>query len=319
MLLSSTSAFLGNGRASLAPARAQAPASSRGALQVVAGLKEVRDRIASVKNTMKITDAMKLVAAAKVRRAQEAVINGRPFTENLIKVRPRQQGARQRRHGVLDGGGGPGLGRGRGCASCCLLGWAPPSLLLLLQKFHVSCPSPSLVLVGGVQVLYGVNLRIRSEDVDSPLCSVRPVKSVLLVVLTGDRGLCGGYNNFIIKKVRGAEGGDNSRRRAQQQHGHHHQRGSTMDEAVPRMQVAFKEEGAHTARALLCSDGSSSSSFLALAAALLRLVPYICLRRAADREAREGAHGHGRQGPIGVRRPQGLAVLQQAEAVHDQQ
>ncbi len=36
-------------------------------LQVTAGLKEVRDRIASVKNTMKITEAMKLVAAAKVR------------------------------------------------------------------------------------------------------------------------------------------------------------------------------------------------------------------------------------------------------------
>jgi F0F1-type ATP synthase gamma subunit len=35
---------------------------------------------------MKITEAMKLVAAAKVRRAQEAVVNGRPFAENLIKV-----------------------------------------------------------------------------------------------------------------------------------------------------------------------------------------------------------------------------------------
>lgn len=55
--------------------------------QVTAGLKEVRDRIASVKNTQKITEAMKLVAAAKVRRAQEAVINSRPFTENLVKVR----------------------------------------------------------------------------------------------------------------------------------------------------------------------------------------------------------------------------------------
>lgn len=51
------------------------------------------------------------------------------------------------------------------------------------------------------QVLYGVNQRLRVEDVDSPLCEVRPVKSVLLVVLTGDRGLCGGYNNFIIKRV----------------------------------------------------------------------------------------------------------------------
>lgn len=52
------------------------------------------------------------------------------------------------------------------------------------------------------QVLYGVNQRLRVEDVDSPLCEIRPVKSVLLVVLSGDRGLCGGYNNFIIKKVR---------------------------------------------------------------------------------------------------------------------
>jgi F-type H+-transporting ATPase subunit gamma len=56
-------------------------------------------------------------------------------------------------------------------------------------------------------VLYGVNQRLRVEDVDSPLCEIRPVKSVLLVVLSGDRGLCGGYNNFIIKKVRRGGGG----------------------------------------------------------------------------------------------------------------
>jgi ATP synthase F1 gamma subunit len=54
-------------------------------------VKEVRDRINSVKNTQKITSAMKLVAAAKVRRAQEAVINGRPFAENLVKVSPSKQ------------------------------------------------------------------------------------------------------------------------------------------------------------------------------------------------------------------------------------
>lgn len=53
---------------------------------MAAGLKDMRDRIGSVKNTQKITDAMKLVAAAKVRRAQEAVVNGRPFAENLVKV-----------------------------------------------------------------------------------------------------------------------------------------------------------------------------------------------------------------------------------------
>jgi F-type H+-transporting ATPase subunit gamma len=98
------------------------------------GMKALRDRMESVKNTKKITDAMKLVAAAKVRRAQEAVLNGRPFAENLVKV------------------------------------------------------------------LYGVNQRLQDEDVDSPLTSIRPVKTVLLVVVTGDRGLCGGYNNFVIKK-----------------------------------------------------------------------------------------------------------------------
>merc|ERR1719387_1091381 len=99
------------------------------------GMKALRDRMESVANTKKITDAMKLVAAAKVRRAQEAVVRGRPFAENMVKV------------------------------------------------------------------LYGVNQCLLDEDVDSPLTSIRPVKSVLLVVVTGDRGLCGGYNNYIIKKA----------------------------------------------------------------------------------------------------------------------
>merc|ERR1719213_304734 len=99
------------------------------------GMKALRDRMESVANTKKITDAMKLVAAAKVRRAQEAVVKGRPFAENLVKV------------------------------------------------------------------LYGVNLRLEDEDVDSPLTTIRPVKNVLLVVITGDRGLCGGYNNYVIKKA----------------------------------------------------------------------------------------------------------------------
>merc|ERR1719408_351618 len=43
----------------------------------------IRDRIKSVKNTRKITEAMRLVAAAKVRRAQEAVLQTRPFSETL--------------------------------------------------------------------------------------------------------------------------------------------------------------------------------------------------------------------------------------------
>ena len=51
------------------------------------------------------------------------------------------------------------------------------------------------------QVLYGVNEKLANEDVDSPLCAVRPVKKVLLTCVTGDRGLCGGYNSFVIRKV----------------------------------------------------------------------------------------------------------------------
>lgn len=98
-------------------------------------LRELRTRIDSVKNTQKITEAMKLVAAAKVRRAQEAVVNARPFSETLVEV------------------------------------------------------------------LYSINEQLQTEDVDVPLTNVRPVKKVALVVVTGDRGLCGGFNNFILKKA----------------------------------------------------------------------------------------------------------------------
>ena len=52
-----------------------------------------------------------------------------------------------------------------------------------------------------VKVLFAINTRLAGEDVDVPLCDVRPVKTVLLLVCTGDRGLCGGFNNFIIKKA----------------------------------------------------------------------------------------------------------------------
>ncbi|CAI5510667.1 unnamed protein product [Closterium sp. Naga37s-1] len=108
---------------------------AEGAPRTTCSLKAMRDRIESVKNTQKITDAMKLVAAAKVRRAQEAVVNGRPFSENLVKV------------------------------------------------------------------LYNVNEQLQNEDVDIPLTEVRPVKKVAIVVNTGDRGLCGGFNNYVLKKA----------------------------------------------------------------------------------------------------------------------
>ncbi|XVF26046.1 hypothetical protein REPUB_Repub13aG0266000 [Reevesia pubescens] len=117
------------------PSQSSNPSRSSAATPIHCGLRELRERIDSVKNTQKITEAMKLVAAAKVRRAQEAVVNGRPFSESLVEV------------------------------------------------------------------LYNINEQLQNEDIDVPLTNVRPVKKVALVVVTGDRGLCGGFNNAIIKKA----------------------------------------------------------------------------------------------------------------------
>ncbi len=101
----------------------------------MANLKLIRDRIQSVKNTKKITEAMRLVAAAKVRRAQEQVTSTRPFADTLA------------------------------------------------------------------QVLYNLQGRLKFEDVDLPLFKQRDVDCVGLLVITGDRGLCGGYNSNIIRRA----------------------------------------------------------------------------------------------------------------------
>src|ERR1700758_4697677 len=52
----------------------------------MASLKEMRNRIASVKATQKITKAMQMVAAAKLRRAQESAQNARPYAERMAAV-----------------------------------------------------------------------------------------------------------------------------------------------------------------------------------------------------------------------------------------
>ena len=101
----------------------------------MANLKAIRDRIKSVKNTRKITEAMRLVATAKVRRAQEQVIATRPFADRLA------------------------------------------------------------------QVLHGLQTRLKFEDVDLPLLQERPVEKVALLVISGDRGLCGGYNGNVIRRA----------------------------------------------------------------------------------------------------------------------
>ncbi|HOS83725.1 MAG TPA: ATP synthase F1 subunit gamma [Bacteroidales bacterium] len=52
----------------------------------MAGIKEIRTRIASVNNTQKITSAMKMVSAAKLRKAQQAVQQMRPYSEKLQEI-----------------------------------------------------------------------------------------------------------------------------------------------------------------------------------------------------------------------------------------
>jgi F-type H+-transporting ATPase subunit gamma len=52
----------------------------------MASLKEMRNRIASVKATQKITKAMQMVAAAKLRRSQEAAQNARPYAQRMAAV-----------------------------------------------------------------------------------------------------------------------------------------------------------------------------------------------------------------------------------------
>jgi F-type H+-transporting ATPase subunit gamma len=78
---------------------------------------------------------MRLVAAAKVRRAQDQVLGTRPFADRLA------------------------------------------------------------------QVLYGLQSRLKFEETDLPLFKKRDVKTVGLLVISGDRGLCGAYNSNVIKRA----------------------------------------------------------------------------------------------------------------------
>lgn len=59
----------------------------------------------------------------------------------------------------------------------------------------------NIFLVTIAQVFKTVLEACRSEEVELPILEVREVKKVSLVVVTGDRGLCGGYNSQIIKSA----------------------------------------------------------------------------------------------------------------------
>ena len=101
----------------------------------MANLKEIRSRITSVGSTMQITSAMKMVSAAKLKRAQDAIIQMRPYANKLTK---------------------------------------------LLENLSAS---------------------LDSSDVGA-YSKKREIKNVLLVTVTSNRGLCGGFNAYIIKKAK---------------------------------------------------------------------------------------------------------------------
>jgi len=98
----------------------------------MADLKAIKKRIGSVQNTRQITRAMKMVAAAKLRRAQEAILASRPYAYRIYSI-----------------------------------------LLGLFQQ----------------------------EGVSHPLLVERPEKKIRLIVLAGDRGLCGSFNATIFKEA----------------------------------------------------------------------------------------------------------------------
>ena len=65
----------------------------------MASLKELRNRIASVKATQKITRAMQMVAASKLRRAQVAAEAARPYAERMAAVLANVAAGSSRQHG----------------------------------------------------------------------------------------------------------------------------------------------------------------------------------------------------------------------------
>ena len=99
-------------------------------------LKHIKVRIKSIKSTQKITQAMKLVAASKVRRAQIRVLSSRPYTQQIINFTNKAV-----------------------------------SSISSVDKNEV------------------------------PLMKERDIKSVGILVISSDRGLCGSYNTNILKKA----------------------------------------------------------------------------------------------------------------------
>lgn len=126
-------------------------------------LLDIKRRIRSVKNTQQITKAMKMVAAAKLRRSQDRILGTRPYALELVKVTSKlAQGARA---AALD--------------------------------------------AEAEQTEAGEDLDAAQEPAAAgvhPLLAERPEEKVLLVVVTGDRGLAGSFNANVLRRARQAVG-----------------------------------------------------------------------------------------------------------------
>ncbi|MGI9461904.1 MAG: F0F1 ATP synthase subunit gamma [Alphaproteobacteria bacterium] len=107
-------------------------------------LKDLRNRIKTVKSTERITSAMKMVAAAKLKKSEHRVAELRPFAEKMEEMLSQLSADTK----TNDGGD------------------APPLLVGRHEKQHSSA------------------------------------KKILLLVITSDRGLCGGFNGAMVKSVR---------------------------------------------------------------------------------------------------------------------
>ena len=173
----------------------------------MASLRETRDRINSVRSTLKITSAMKLVASAKLRKAQKAIESLRPYertlAEILAAVGPVRSGVPNARHpSSLPAGAGTGFGATNpAAAEPSLMGntatvstgpTAPPTHAAPDPSFSTTLPRASWSAAGG--------------SGDMP-----PYKATTAVVaIASNSSLCGGFNANVVKKaletVRGCEG-----------------------------------------------------------------------------------------------------------------
>ena len=87
----------------------------------MASLRDIRNRIASVKNTRQITNAMKMVSAAKLRRATDAATNARPYQRLLTDTLQRVAGGA----GEIDEPRSEERRVGKECLTQCRSRWSP--------------------------------------------------------------------------------------------------------------------------------------------------------------------------------------------------